>query len=79
LFLGPSEGVTRLARLFASLDKKHRIYRRLEAEVARYPNFPKPRCQRMIIRRGRGRFRTERIGSTLARAARWKNIPLSIW
>jgi two-component system, chemotaxis family, CheB/CheR fusion protein len=39
LFLGPSEGVTRLARLFASLDKKHRIYRRLEAEVA-LPELP---------------------------------------
>jgi two-component system, chemotaxis family, CheB/CheR fusion protein len=33
LFLGPSEGVTRLAKVFAPLDRKHRIYRRLEADV----------------------------------------------
>jgi two-component system, chemotaxis family, CheB/CheR fusion protein len=37
LFLGPSEGTSRLAKVFASLDKKHRIFRSLEADVG----FPK--------------------------------------
>ncbi len=39
LFLGPSEGVTRLARIFPPLNKKHRIHRRLKADVA-LPELP---------------------------------------
>jgi two-component system, chemotaxis family, CheB/CheR fusion protein len=39
LFLGPSEGVGRLGALFASLDKKHHIFQRREAD-ARFPNMP---------------------------------------
>ena len=34
LFLGPSEGVTRLSRLFAPLDKKLRIYQRRDSVAA---------------------------------------------
>jgi len=34
LFLGPAEGVTRQSQRFATLDKKHRIYQRLAADVA---------------------------------------------
>jgi two-component system, chemotaxis family, CheB/CheR fusion protein len=39
LFLGPSEGVSRLGALFASLDKKHHIVQRREAD-SRFPNMP---------------------------------------
>jgi two-component system CheB/CheR fusion protein len=39
LFLGPSEGVGRLATLFGSLDKKHHIFQRRDAD-ARFPNMP---------------------------------------
>jgi two-component system CheB/CheR fusion protein len=39
LFLGPSEGVTRHAKLFAVLDKKHHIFQRRDAD-ARFPNMP---------------------------------------
>jgi two-component system, chemotaxis family, CheB/CheR fusion protein len=34
LFLGPSEGVTRENKLFDTLDKKHRIFRRHAADIA---------------------------------------------
>ena len=33
LFLGPAEGVTRQSKLFGALDKKHRIFQRLSADV----------------------------------------------
>jgi two-component system, chemotaxis family, CheB/CheR fusion protein len=39
LFLGPSEGVSRLTQLFASLDKKHHIFQRQEAD-ATFQNIP---------------------------------------
>jgi two-component system, chemotaxis family, CheB/CheR fusion protein len=39
LFLGPSEGVSRLTQLFASLDKKHHIFQRQEAD-ATFQNMP---------------------------------------
>ena len=37
LFLGPSESTTREAKLFAVVDKKHRILQRRDV-VARLPN-----------------------------------------
>lgn len=40
LFLGPSENVTRHAKLFAPLERRHRIYRRLEAVTRVLPEFP---------------------------------------
>jgi two-component system CheB/CheR fusion protein len=39
LFLGSSEGLSRNARLFATLDKKHRVFQRRDAEAA-LPAFP---------------------------------------
>ena len=39
LFLGLSEGVSRLTHLFASLDKKHHIFQRQEAD-ATFQNMP---------------------------------------
>jgi len=43
LFLGPSEGVTRRDKFFATIDKKHRLFRRSETKVklpAVYLNAP---------------------------------------
>ena len=40
LFLGSSESVTRTARLFASLDKKYRIFERCETERVALPELP---------------------------------------
>jgi two-component system CheB/CheR fusion protein len=40
LFLGPSENVTRHAKLFAPIDRKHRIFRRLESATRILPEFP---------------------------------------
>ena len=40
LFLGSSESVTRTARLFASVDKKHRIFERCETERVALPELP---------------------------------------
>ncbi len=40
LFLGSSEGVTRNGSLFATIDKKHRIYERRDALRPMLPDFP---------------------------------------
>lgn len=40
LFLGSSESVTRAGRLFASTDKKHRIFERREVKAASLPDVP---------------------------------------
>ena len=40
LFLGSSENVTRHTRLFATVDKAHRIFRRRPEERSRLPQFP---------------------------------------
>lgn len=48
LFLGSAEGVTRQSKRFGTLDKKHRIYQRLAADIAlphiaSSPSFSVPR------------------------------------
>jgi two-component system CheB/CheR fusion protein len=40
LFLGPSENVTRHVKLFAPIERRHRIFRRLEAVARLLPEFP---------------------------------------
>ena len=40
LFLGPSENVTRHSKLFQPLDRKYRIFRRLQTAVRVLPEFP---------------------------------------
>lgn len=40
LCLGQSEGITRNAKLFAAVDKKHRIFQRRETAAAMLPDFP---------------------------------------
>jgi two-component system CheB/CheR fusion protein len=40
LFLGPSENVTRHDRLFAPIDRRHRIFRRQDATMPALPGLP---------------------------------------
>ncbi|MFL5295828.1 MAG: CheR family methyltransferase [Phenylobacterium sp.] len=40
LFLGPAENVTRHQKLFAPIDRKNRIFRRLETATRMLPDFP---------------------------------------
>jgi two-component system CheB/CheR fusion protein len=40
LFLGPSENITRHVKLFQPLDRKHRIFRRLQTATRVLPEFP---------------------------------------
>jgi two-component system CheB/CheR fusion protein len=40
LFLGPSENVTRHAKLFAPIDRRHRLFRRQETVSRVLPEFP---------------------------------------
>jgi two-component system CheB/CheR fusion protein len=47
LFLGPAENVTRHQKLFAPIDRKNRIFRRLETPTRVLPDFPlSPRSDR---------------------------------
>jgi two-component system CheB/CheR fusion protein len=47
LFLGPAENVTRHQKLFAPIDRKNRIFRRLETATRVLPDFPlSPRTDR---------------------------------
>jgi two-component system CheB/CheR fusion protein len=48
LFLGPSENVTRHQKLFAPVDRKNRVFRRLDTATRVLPDFPlTPRAHRM--------------------------------
>ena len=40
LFLGPSENVTRYPKLFAPIDRRHRLFRRQETVTRVLPEFP---------------------------------------
>jgi two-component system CheB/CheR fusion protein len=40
LFLGPSENITRHAKLFAPIDRRHRLFRRQETVTRVLPDFP---------------------------------------
>jgi two-component system CheB/CheR fusion protein len=40
LFLGPSENVTRHPKLFSPLNRRHRIFRKLETAARLQPDFP---------------------------------------
>jgi two-component system CheB/CheR fusion protein len=42
LFLGSSENVTRHQKLFAPIDRKKRIFRRVETAIRILPDFPRP-------------------------------------
>jgi two-component system CheB/CheR fusion protein len=47
LFLGPAENVTRYQKLFSPIDRRNRIFRRLETSTRVLPDFPlSPRADR---------------------------------
>jgi two-component system, chemotaxis family, CheB/CheR fusion protein len=53
LFLGPAENVTRHQRLFAPLDRKNRIFQRLDTAERVLPDFPlAPRSDRPSVSPG---------------------------
>jgi two-component system, chemotaxis family, CheB/CheR fusion protein len=63
LFLGPSESVTRLAELYKTLDKKHRIYRRSDSNAALpelTPAATPPQTTRVMPTISRGEDRIDR-------------------
>ena len=65
LFLGSSENVTRHAKLFAPVDRKARIFRRLETATRILPDFP-------LSTRG------ERLQPTFEAAGAERTRPLSV-
>ncbi|MBL8780984.1 MAG: PAS domain S-box protein [Alphaproteobacteria bacterium] len=75
LFLGASEGVTRNAALFSTVDKKHRIFERRSALRPTLPDFPTAPEARSI-QDGGGTIRTteDRIDK-LARRVMAKHSP----
>lgn len=49
LFLGPAENATRHQKLFAPIDRRNRIFRRLETPTRVLPDFPlSPRTDRQV-------------------------------
>jgi two-component system CheB/CheR fusion protein len=76
LFLGPAENVTRHQKLFAPIDRKNRIFRRLETPTRVLPDFPlSPRTDRpeaggeVIWRPDPPRALTGRIGRRVEQVA----------
>jgi len=69
LFLGPAEGVTRQSRLFETLDKKHRIFQRLAAEVTLPAPSPKLPALRDRAAASATLHDTDRIGRDAKRVA----------
>jgi two-component system CheB/CheR fusion protein len=71
LFLGPAEGVTRQSKRFGTLDKKHRIYQRLAADIA-LPDIsssPMPPAQRHPAMASPTFHDTDRLGRSAKRIA----------
>ncbi|HTI67266.1 MAG TPA: CheR family methyltransferase [Caulobacteraceae bacterium] len=69
LFLGPSENVTRQAKLFAPIDRRHRIYRRLDTVNRVLPEFPLATGERGRDLAGRGDLAKPRADTGLGRQA----------
>ena len=69
LFLGPAEGVARQSRLFETLDKKHRVFRRLAAEVTLPPPSPSLPALRHPAAPSQIPQDTDRIGRSAKRIA----------
>jgi two-component system CheB/CheR fusion protein len=59
LFLGASENVTRHQKLFAPVDRRNRLFRRLETPTKVLPEFP------LVARTGRADLATERAQAAL--------------
>ena len=69
LFLGNSETVTRNAKLFAPIDRRYRIFRRLDAAVRTLPDFPVRSTSRTTARETKLFSRPQLHDSGLARRA----------
>ncbi len=69
LFLGNSENVTRHAKLFAPIDRRYRIFRRLESATRVLPEFPLTVAADRRQAEGGGAFRPRTIEGGLARRA----------
>ena len=75
LFLGPSESVTRQAKLFADTDKKHRIFLRCGGDTALPAVSPRPTSYpARSSPHSRVRWHRVTTMSTGSRAARSRNI-----
>lgn len=68
LFLGSSEGLSRGARLFGALDKKHRLFRRLDAETVFPALAPAAPATRSLARPGPVATDADRIDSGVRQA-----------
>ncbi|TGE02565.1 PAS domain S-box protein [Methylobacterium nonmethylotrophicum] len=69
LFLGNSENVTRHAKLFSPVDRRYRIFRRLESATRVLPEFPLTVVADRRQAEGGGALRPRAIESSLARRA----------
>jgi two-component system CheB/CheR fusion protein len=68
LFLGASEGITRNASMFATVDKKNRIYERRSGIRPTAPDFPMARDAQYTQESGPGRATEDRIDKGARRA-----------
>ncbi|EJT00967.1 CheR family methyltransferase [Rhizobium sp. CCGE 510] len=72
LFLGSSENVTRHAKLFAPVDRKNRLFRRLETAIRIIPDFPlspRPRSPDHALSIPAPMLQTGRLSATISRQA----------
>ncbi|RFB85848.1 chemotaxis protein [Rhizobium leguminosarum bv. trifolii] len=72
LFLGSSENVTRHAKLFAPIDRKNRLFRRLETATRIIPDFPlspRPRSPDHSFSAPAPMLQTGRLSATISRQA----------
>ncbi|MGV4791773.1 CheR family methyltransferase [Rhizobium sp. F40D2] len=72
LFLGSSENVTRHAKLFAPVDRKNRLFRRLETATRIIPDFPlspRPRSPDHPFSPPAPMLQTGRLSATISRQA----------
>ncbi|WP_053078685.1 CheR family methyltransferase, partial [Methylobacterium tarhaniae] len=69
LFLGNSENVTRHAKLFAPVDRRYRIFRRLESATRVLPEFPLTVTPDRRQAEGGGLLRPRAVEGSLARRA----------
>ncbi|WP_245317581.1 CheR family methyltransferase [Rhizobium sp. N122] len=72
LFLGSSENVTRHAKLFTPVDRKNRLFRRLETATRIIPDFPlspRPRSPDHPLSTPAPMLQTGRLSATISRQA----------
>ncbi|TNC05709.1 PAS domain S-box protein [Methylobacterium terricola] len=69
LFLGNSENVTRHAKLFSAIDRRYRIFRRLESATRVLPEFPLTVVADRRLAESGGALRPRAVEGSLARRA----------